>query len=174
MEQVIVVDEENNEICTAEKEMVHTKTTPLHRAFSLFLFNGKKQLLVTQRAHTKKTFPGIWTNSVCGHVSPGETALDACNRRVKEELGVTPHDIREVSPYRYRFSDANGIVENEICPIFIGFTDNDPLPDRKEVGQWRWIDWKEFLLTIQEKPGTFSPWSEEEARMIESRHILNG
>jgi isopentenyl-diphosphate delta-isomerase len=88
MEQVILVDEQNNEIGVAPKDTVHTDKTPLHRAFSLFLFNNKNQLLVTQRALNKKTFPGVWTNSVCGHVSPGEETVTAVKRRVQEELHI--------------------------------------------------------------------------------------
>jgi isopentenyl-diphosphate Delta-isomerase len=167
MEQVILVDENNNEIGTADKETVHTTTTPLHRAFSFFVFNDKKQLLITQRARNKKTFPGVWTNSVCGHVSPGEETIDAVIRRSQEELQIQIKHIREVSPYRYRFADKNGVVENEICPIFIGFTHTDPTLNKSEVENWKWIDWKEFITTIQEKSGTYSPWSEEEALILQ-------
>lgn len=167
MEQVILVDNENNQIGVADKETVHTTATPLHRAFSLFLFNSKKQLLVTQRALSKKTFPGVWTNTVCGHVFPGEETIDAVKRRVNDELHIVATDIKEVSPYRYRFADKNGIVENEICPIFIGFTHEDPKPSKQEVEAWKWIDWNEFLKTIKQHPGTYSPWSEEEAVILQ-------
>jgi isopentenyl-diphosphate delta-isomerase len=167
MEQVILVDDKNNQIGVADKETVHTKITPLHRAFSLFLFNSKKQLLVTQRALNKKTFPGVWTNSVCGHVSPEEQTLDAVKRRISDELHIVATDIQEVAPYRYLFADASGIVENEICPIFIGYTDEDPKPNKSEVETWKWVDWNEFLKTIQEYPRTYSPWSEEEAVILQ-------
>ena len=169
-ELVVLVDEKNTPIGTQTKDRVHTKTTPLHRAFSLFLFNSKKQLLITQRALNKKTFPGVWTNSVCGHVSPGEAAFDAVKRRVRDELHMTATDIKEAAPYRYRFADKNGIVENEICPIFIGLTNEDPKPSKSEVEAWKWIDWNEFLKTIKEHPGTYSPWSEEEAVILSRCH----
>ncbi|MFH0749967.1 MAG: isopentenyl-diphosphate Delta-isomerase [Candidatus Gottesmanbacteria bacterium] len=167
MEQVILVDEQNNEIGIAPKDMVHTDKTPLHRAFSLFLFNNRNQLLVTQRATNKKTFPGVWTNSVCGHVSPGEKTADAVKRRVNDELHIVATGIKEVSLYRYTFTDSNGIVENEVCPIFVGFTNEDPTLNKNEVKNWKWIDWNEFLTTIREKPGTYSPWSEEEAIILQ-------
>jgi len=170
MEQVILVDEENNQIGVADKETVHTINTPLHRAFSLFLFNSKKQLLVTQRALDKKTFPGVWTNSVCGHVSPGEETVDTVKRRMSDELNIDATNIKEVAPYRYRLADNNGIVENEICPIYIGFTDEDPKPSKSEVEAWKWIDWNEFLKTIKDHPGTYSPWSEEEAVILSRCH----
>lgn len=172
MEQVILVDEDNNQIGVADKETVHTTHTPLHRAFSLFLFNVQKQLLVTQRALSKKTFPGAWTNSVCGHVSPEEQTIDAVKRRVKDELHIEASDIKEIAPYRYKFSDKNGIVENEICPIFIGKTNEDPKPNKSEVEAWKWVDWKEFLETIQTHPGTYSPWSEEEAIILQRLNLV--
>ena len=171
MEQVILVDENNNQIGVADKETVHTTNTPLHRAFSLFLFNSKKQLLVTQRAIDKKTFPGVWTNSVCGHVSPGEETIDAVKRRVSDELHIVASEIKQVAPYRYKFADKNGIIENEICPIFIGYTDEDPKQSKSEVEAWKWVDWNEFLQTIKEHPGAYSPWSEEEAIILQRSNL---
>ncbi len=185
-ELVVLVDEENNEIGTAEKSAVHTKNTPLHRGFSLFLFNGKGELLLTKRSSRKKTFPGVWTNTVCGHPGPGESAKDAALRRLKEELGMKRSHlvrkqgealIREVAPYRYRFADRNGIVENEICPILVGYlkpfiTDTLPpgdyviSPDPNEVDDWRWMRWEEFLEEIKKNPEMYSPWSREESLIV--------
>jgi len=171
MEQVILVDEQNNQIGVADKESVHSTNTPLHRAFSLFLFNDKKQLLLTKRASTKKTFPGMWTNSVCGHVSPGETPLDAVKRRVQEELHIHTSDVFEVASYRYRFADKHGIVENEICPIFVAHTDKQPTVDVREVEDFKWIDWNTFVETIQKHPGSYSPWSEEETVILQQKDL---
>lgn len=167
MELVVLVDEQNNETGTAPKDTVHTKNTPLHRAFSLFLFNNKKELLITRRADTKKTFPGVWTNSVCGHLGPGETTIDAAKRRLADELGITGVEVKEVSPYRYRFADKNGIVENEICPIFVATFDDDPKPNINEVDDWKWMNWEKFLADIKVHPDMYSPWSREEAVILE-------
>lgn len=178
MELVVLVDEYNNEIGTAPKDSVHTDDTPLHRGFSLFLFNSKGELLVTKRARNK-TFPGLWSNTVCGHPGPGESVADAAKRRVKDELGIDLDFkrshlawqgetlIREISPYRYRFTDANGIIENEICPILTAHADVDPKPNQEEVAQWKWIDWKEFLTAVHATPAAYSPWCREEARIVE-------
>ena len=168
-ELVVLVDEDNNEIGTAAKESVHSSHTPLHRGSSCFLFNSKKELLLTKRASTKKTFPGVWTNTVCGHPAPGESAVDAAKRRLERELGLKTYDVRdlkEVAPYRYRFTDAQGIVENEICPVLVGYCDTDPKPDQREVEGWRWIRWEEFLKEIKINPGVYSPWCREEAALI--------
>jgi isopentenyl-diphosphate delta-isomerase len=166
MEYVVLIDEKNNEIGIAPKETVHTKDTPLHRGFSAFIFNDKHQLLLTKRASTKKTFPSVWTNTVCGHPGEGETVTDAAKLRLEYELGLVVSDIKEVAPYRYRFADCNGIMENEICPILIGYTNDDPTPETDEVDEWKWIDWEEFLNDIKSNPVIYSPWSREEAEIL--------
>ena len=166
MEQVVLVDDNNQEIGTADKATVHTANTPLHRGFSLFLFNSQKELLLTQRALTKKTFPGIWTNTVCGHPAPGETPVDAAKRRLREELGIIVQEVKEVAPYRYRFADQNGIVENEICPVLMACSDQNPDPHIHEVEAWKWIGWEEFLIEINEHPQKYSPWCREEVKLV--------
>ena len=145
MEFVVLVNEQNKIIGTKPKKEVHTKDTPLHRGFSLFLFNYKRELLLTRRALNKKTFPGVWTNTVCGHPGPRESNTVAARRRLKEELGIQVVGIKEVAAYRYRFSDANGIVENEICPILIAYSERNPAANQQEVADWRWVKWEEFL-----------------------------
>lgn len=172
MELVVLVDEHNTPIGTADKETVHTKDTPLHRAFSLFLFNSHHQILLTKRASSKKTFPGVWTNTVCGHLAPDETAVQAAKRRLSEELGISDVDIKEVSPYRYRFADKNGIVENEICPIVVGHFDGDPKPHPAEVDEWKWVDWESFLLDVQANASVYSPWCREESAIVNTLNIV--
>jgi len=169
MELVVLVDEKNNQIGTAPKGMVHSGHTPLHRGFSLFIFNRNHELLLTRRADTKKTFPGVWTNTVCGHPAPNEDVADAARRRLKDELGIIVDDIRVVSPYRYSCTDKNGIKENEICPILVGHTDKNPKPDPCEVADWKWMGWREFLVEIANKPDTFSPWCIEEAAILQQK-----
>ncbi len=170
MELVVLVDEHNREIGTAPKDTVHSTNTPLHRAFSLFIFNSKRQILITRRALSKKTFPGVWTNTVCGHLAPGESAVLAAQRRLTDELGIKGVDVQEVSPYRYRAADRNGIVENEICPILVGQYDQDPNPNRKEVEDWKWMDWKIFLREIAaDTNDVYSPWCKEEAIILQQK-----
>ena len=168
-EFVVLVDDANNPIGTADKDTVHSHDTPLHRAFSLFLFNSNKQLLLTRRAKTKKTFPGVWTNTVCGHLTPDESTVDAAKRRLKEELGIEGVEVKEISPYRYRFADKNGIVENEICPILVTHFDGDPKPNSSEIDDWKWMDWQEFLQEIKTNPDIYSPWSREEAVILQQK-----
>ncbi len=166
MELVVLVDEKNNEIGTAPKDTVHTQNTPLHRGFSLFLFNKKQELLLTKRSKGKKTFPSVWTNTVCGHPGPGEGAIAAAKRRLKDELGIDVSNIKEIAPYRYRFVDKNGIVENEICPILVAHADSDPRSSQDEVEAWRWVAWQDFLEDSKKRPGDYSPWCVEEALKV--------
>ena len=167
MELVVLVDEKNIEIGTARKLTVHTRNTPLHRGFSLFIFNNIHEVLLTRRADAKLTFPGVWTNAVCGHPGPGETVRAAAKRRLKEELGIAGVDIQEVSPYRYRFADQNGIVENEICPILRATFSGDPTPDPNEVDNWKWMDWQAFLTDMHTNPHMYSPWCREEVVILQ-------
>ncbi len=177
-ELVVLVDEENNELGTALKDTVHTTNTPLHRGFSLFLFNSRNELILTKRSKTKNTFPGVWTNTVCGHPGPGELVTEAAKRRLRDELGISLKRshlfrlgedlIQEVAPYRYRFADTNGIVENEICPILVAHSDDDPRPHRDEVEDWKWMGWEEFLRDINVNPALYSPWCREEGFLVHS------
>jgi isopentenyl-diphosphate delta-isomerase len=171
-ELVVLVDEQNNVLGTMPKAAVHTTDTKLHRGFSLFVFNAKGELLITKRAMSKKTFPGVWSNTVCGHPAPGERPQDAAVRRLKEELEMTLNSIEFVTDYRYRFSDANGIVENEICPVFWGMSNDVPQANPFEIEAMQWIAWEEFLQDIQLYPEKYSPWSKEEALyVVKSFHL---
>lgn len=174
MEYVVLVDEKNTVLGKSPKSDVHSTDTPLHRGFSFFLFNSKHQLLITKRADTKKTFPGVWTNTVCGHPAPEESAVTAAGRRLSHELGIENVVIREVSPYRYRFADVNGIVENEICPILVGVSDIEPKINPDEVSDWKWIAWTDFLDGTKKNPDMYSPWCIEEAVIVEKLHVLDG
>ncbi len=173
MELVVLVDEQNHGIGMAPKDTVHTDHTPLHRGFSLFVFNKKHELLLTRRAYTKKTFPGVWTNTVCGHPAPGEDVVDAAKRRLKDELGITVNDIKVVSPYRYTCTDINGIMENEICPILVGFYDGGPRPNFQEVGEWKWIPWNEFISETEHNPSGYSQWSVGETVILNTLNIFH-
>ena len=166
-EVVVLVDEANNVLGTALKSSVHTAATPLHRAFSLFLFDRAGRLLLQQRSRTKKTWPLVWSNSVCGHPGLNETNIAAAKHRLSHELRMGVTHIEEVAPYRYTFV-RDGVMENEICPILVGLSLDQPNPNGEEVETTRWVRWQDFLRELKERPGFFSEWCEEEA------HILDG
>lgn len=158
-ELVVLVDAAGHPIGTAAKATVHTHDTPLHLAFSCHVYNDAGQVLVTRRALSKLTWPGVWTNSFCGHPAPGEAITEAIVRRADRELGLSVIDLVEVLPdFRYRAVDDSGIVENEICPVFTARAVGNPNPAADEVMQWKWVDPAELRAGAAAAPFAFSPW----------------
>jgi len=128
VELVVLVDDDGNPVGTAAKSAVHGAHTPRHLAFSCYGFDVQGRLLVTRRALDKVTFPGVRTNTCCGHPAPGEALEDAVRRRLGHELGLAVTDLRLLLPeFAYR-ATANGIEENELCPVFAGTLVGTPRP----------------------------------------------
>jgi len=165
MEHVVLVNEENEVLGTMPKHVVHGAETPLHRGFSLFVFDREGRLLLQQRSRLKTTWPLTWSNSCCGHPELGESDADASRRRAEVELGLQLADVRLMLPYRYRFT-RDGVVENEICPILVARAASSISPNPEEVAETRWIGWPAFIEALKTTPGRFSPWCEEEALML--------
>ncbi len=157
---VVLLDDNGAPAGTAPRLDVHGADTPLHQAFSVHLFDDAGRVLLTRRALSKRTWPGVWTNSCCGHPRPEEPIADAVQRRVREELGVGVHDLRLLLPdFRYRAVDASGVVENEICPVFVARVDGPLAPDPAEVGEHTWVAWADLVAAARATPAVYSPWS---------------
>lgn len=158
-ERVVLLDDGGAPIATADKSLVHHDATPLHLGFSCHVLDGAGRLLVTRRALVKLTWPGVWTNSVCGHPAPEEPVEDAAARRAGTELGITIDDVEVVVPdFRYRAVDDSGVVENELCPVLVGRTHDEPRPDPSEVLAYRWVEPEHLAAALQLTPWAFSPW----------------
>jgi isopentenyl-diphosphate Delta-isomerase len=158
-ELVVLVDEAGTPIGTADKATVHGADTPLHLAFSCHVFDRAGRVLMTRRALGKLTWPGVWTNSFCGHPAPAEAMEDAVRRRALRELGLTLGALDLVLPdFRYRAVDASGVVEHEICPVYRAVVDADPLPAADEVAEWAWIPFGAMRTAVDAAPFAFSPW----------------
>lgn len=157
---VVLLDAEGQPCGTAPRATVHGVQTPLHLAFSTYLFDDDGRVLMTRRALQKLTWPGVWTNACCGHPRPGEAFEDAIVRRVAQELGATVSDVRIVLPdFRYEAVDASGIRENEICPVFAATVTGPLDPDPTEVMDHRWVEPAHLADAVARAPWLVSPWS---------------
>ncbi len=159
---VVLVSPSGEPIGEQFKSLVHNQETPLHLAFSTYLFDPAGRLLMTRRALTKKTWPGVWTNSCCGHPRLDEPMSVAIRRRLQSELGLDVDDLRCVLPdFAYAAMDAGGVWENEICPVFAGSLPAGavPQPDPDEVAEWAWIEWRDLVAAVHAAPFAFSPWA---------------
>ncbi|MFV5712059.1 isopentenyl-diphosphate Delta-isomerase [Escherichia coli] len=158
-EYVLLLNEKGEFIGTEEKYDVHTTHTPLHLAFSCWLFNSEGQVLTTRRSLGKKAWPGVWTNSVCGHPQLNESFEQAITRRCHFEVGAEITDITPVYPeFRYCATDTSGIMENEICPVYAAKLTNTITPNPDEVMDCYWVSLDALYQTLITSPRVFSPW----------------
>ena len=171
-EQVVLLDPRGQAIGARAKADVHSAATPLHLAFSLHLFAPDGRVLITRRALSKATWPGVWTNSCCGHPGVDEALPDAIERRLVQELGVRVEDLTCVLPdFAYTATDASGIQENEICPVYAGRWSDPTLPLRvnnAEVMDWVWMRWTDLVTAVTATPFAFSPWAVEQVQQLPS------
>lgn len=158
-ERVVLVSDDGTPIGVADKATVHGTDTPLHLAFSCHVFDEEGRILVTRRALSKRTWPGVWTNSFCGHPAPGETLEDAAIRRAGHELGIRLSSLTlAVGDFRYLSRDASGMVENEICPVFTAMTSDAIAAHPDEVMEWEWVNPEQLVSAVNAAPWAFSPW----------------
>ena len=168
-EQVVLVDDRGRPTGVADKATVHGASTPRHLAFSCYGFDAAGRLLVTQRALSKKTFPGVWTNTCCGHPAPGEALPAAAARRLEFELGLCGfRDMRMVLPdFSYRAFDGR-IEENEFCPVLVCRIDDEPTPRPDEVESVSWWSWPQFLAAAADPASGLSAWSRLQAPLLDA------
>lgn len=158
IERVILVDESDRAIGEAEKLAAHQDGGRLHRAFSIFLFDPARRLLLQQRAACKYHFPLRWSNTCCGHPRPGESVIDGAARRLREEFDISTV-LRPAAKLSYRAVDpVTMLTEHEFLHVLIGEFDGVPHPDPDEISAFRWAT----LDVIDAEIGTcaerFSPW----------------
>lgn len=172
LEQVVLLTPDGRPCGVADKATVHGPTTPYHLAFSCYVFDGAGRFLVSRRALHKRTWPGVWTNSCCGHPAPGEDNADAVVRRLGQELGLRPSALVLALPnFSYRAA-MDGVEEHELCPVFLARVDGEPRPNPDEVADTGWWKWPEFVAAALAPGSAISPWAREQvAQLVEGGHV---
>jgi len=156
MEKLILVDENDRETGEEEKLKAH-KDGKLHRAFSIFVFNSRGELLLQRRALGKYHSPGLWTNTCCSHPRPGESLMDAAHRRLAEEMGFDC-PLKEAFSFIYRVEFENGLIEHEFDHVILGKCDAKPDPDPEEVEEWKWVSLSDVIEDVRKRPGRYTYW----------------
>jgi isopentenyl-diphosphate delta-isomerase len=155
-EKVILVDKNDNQVGLMPKLEAHEKGV-LHRAFSIFIFNSKYELLLQKRASSKYHSGGLWTNTCCSHPREGEDILDAANRRLDEEMGITT-SLRKVYDFIYKAELDNQLTEHEFDHVFYGVFDNDPILNEDEAEDFKWVDMETLNNDIIKNEDNYTVW----------------
>ena len=156
-QDVILVDERDNPVGEAGKMDAHQDGGKLHRAFSIFVFNTKGEMMLQRRALTKYHAPGIWANTTCSHPFPGEAVSTAAHRRLREEMGFDC-ELKEMFAFTYKADVGNGLTEHEFDHVFFGHYDDAPKLNPKEVADWKWVGTAELEKSVKKNPEQYGPW----------------
>ncbi|TXD82692.1 isopentenyl-diphosphate Delta-isomerase [Subsaximicrobium wynnwilliamsii] len=155
-ERVILVNEQDEQIGTMPKMEAHEKAM-LHRAFSVFVFNERKELMIQQRAKHKYHSPLLWTNTCCSHQRVGERNVEAGKRRLMEEMGFVT-DLTESISFIYKAPFDNGLTEHEFDHIMIGTFNDEPKINPDEVEAWKWMDLESLKTDMKTNPKQYTAW----------------
>lgn len=154
--QVILVDEKDNSIGVAGKMEAHQKGI-LHRAFSIFIFNSKGEMLLQQRALNKYHSAGLWSNTCCSHPAPGEGLLAVAQKRLKEEMGFEV-TVKKIFDFIYKAEFDNGLTEYEFDHVLVGEYNGPVIPNKNEVMDHCYKAVKEIDQSLKDDPGKYSVW----------------
>jgi isopentenyl-diphosphate delta-isomerase len=170
-EQLVLVDSADQPVGYCSKDEAHRGAGQLHRAFSVFLFDGKQRLMIHRRSAQKPLWPGYWTNSCCSHPRRGETLVDAVHRRVREELGVAA-DLQSIYSFEYHASFADQGSEHELCHVYLARLrgDDQVVVHEDEISEWRWVSLDEVDAMQQENKRELTPWFQMEWRALRTRY----
>ena len=156
-EPLILVDRLDQELGSLSKAACHDGDGVLHRAFSVFLFNERNELLIQQRSQTKRLWPGYWANSCCSHPRLGEKTSDAVTRRVEQELGLeVAGDFAFKFEYQASFGEAGS--EHELCHVYVAKSSEEPRVNANEIQAWKWIGIDQLSTELEQGPDVFTPW----------------
>lgn len=168
MDNVVLVDKNNRKIGEMEKLEAHKKGL-LHRAFSIFIYNSKGELLIQQRPKEKYHSGGLWSNTVCSHPKPGESFLAAAHRRLMEEMGFDCKLVKK-GCFIYKKAFDNGLTENEYDCIFTGEYNGVIKPNPSECADCKWVKISDLKTDITKNPQVYTYWFQE---IVLNRQLLN-
>jgi len=157
MKKLILVNKKDKVVGFETKEKCHQGKGILHRAFSIYLFNNKGQLLIQQRSKFKKLWPLYWANTCCSHPRQDESYVKAGERRLKEELGFSCF-LKMVDKFQYQAKYKNVGSENEMCAVLVGEYDGKVKANPKEIAAWKWVDVGKLKEDFKKNPGRYTPW----------------
>ena len=155
-ENVILVDVLDNQLGLMPKMEAHEKAV-LHRAFSVFIFNDKGELMLQQRAAHKYHSPLLWTNTCCSHQRDGESNIEAGKRRLIEEMGFKTN-LKEIFSFVYKAPFDNGLTEHELDHVMIGYFENEPEINIEEVESWKWMKIEDIKEDMIQNPEIYTIW----------------
>ncbi|HLP60730.1 MAG TPA: isopentenyl-diphosphate Delta-isomerase [Candidatus Deferrimicrobium sp.] len=167
---LILVDGKDNIVGYLDKGGCHEGEGVLHRAFSIFIFNSRGELLLQRRSAAKPLWPLFLSNSVCSHPRRGESYEEATHRRLKEELGI---ETRVFFLFKFEYRASYGVIgsENELCSVFIGKWDGPVVVDPGEIAEWQFIDLQELDKELRVRPEVYTPWFKMEWQRIRENHM---
>jgi isopentenyl-diphosphate Delta-isomerase len=158
MEKIILVDSRDKILGYEDKVKSHAGEGILHRAFTVFIFNSARALLIQRRSPLKPLWPLYWDSSCASHPRQGETYSGAIRRRLQEELGIRLRRTVILGKFQYQERYENIGAENELCAVATGVYDGEVKPDPQEIAEWKWVDPDDLQRDIAEQPGHYSPW----------------
>lgn len=169
-ESLILVDDADREIGQMSKADCHAGGGVLHRAFSLFIFNGRDELLLQQRSAHKRLWPNYWSNSCCSHPRSGESMTTAIHRRLMEELGLRC-TLEFLFKFKYQAQYDTQGAEHELCSVFFGRSSTPVHANREEIADWRWLPLPELQRQLNDEADRFTPWFKLEWEQIRRDHL---
>ena len=170
-ELLIVVNDNDEELGYKSKAECHDGDGILHRAFSIFIFNEKMQLLIQKRSRQKRLWPLFWSNSCCSHPRKGEEVESSVQRRLKEEVGLSA-SVNFLFKFQYfaKYQDIGS--ELEVCSVFAGISENPVTVNQNEIDEWKYIDIPELEENMEKNQNRFSPWLKLEWQRIIKSHFF--
>lgn len=168
MEKLIVVDKQDKILGYESWEKCHSLKGILHRAFSIFVFNKKGEILLQKRSKYKKLWPLYWSNTCCSHPRENEDIVKVGERRLKEEFGFTTK-LGVLYKFCYRAVYKKIGSENELCYVLIGKYDGKVKPDKKEIADYKWVSLNYLKKDLSQNPDDYTPWFKKEMMELLSK-----